>query len=111
MQGFLEVLRIENMKKGLHVLIACPGFTASNIRNTSLTADGSQQGESPRDEGKMMTADEVAKRIIQAMEKKKDRLTLTTQGKMTVILNKFFPKFMDKMVYNHMAKEPDSPFK
>ncbi|MEZ5196101.1 MAG: SDR family oxidoreductase [Bacteroidales bacterium] len=111
MQGFLEVLRIENMKKGLHVLIACPGFTASNIRNTALAADGSPQGESPRDEGKMMTADEVAKKIIQAVDKRKDRLTLTTQGKMTVLLNKFFPKLMDKMVYNHMAKEPDSPFK
>ncbi len=36
MQGFLESLRIENLKKGLHVLIACPGFTASNIRNTAL---------------------------------------------------------------------------
>jgi len=111
MQGFLEVLRIENMKKGLHILIACPGFTASNIRNTSLTADGTAQGESPRDEGKMMTSDEVAKRIIAAIQKKKHRLTLTTNGKLTVMLNKFFPKFMDKMVYNHMAKEPDSPFK
>jgi len=29
MQGLLETLRIENIKKGLHVLIACPGFTAS----------------------------------------------------------------------------------
>ena len=111
MHGFLEVLRIENMKKGLHVLIACPGFTASNIRNTSLTADGTQQGESPRDEGKMMSAEEVGSHIIKAIEKRKDILVLTSQGKLTVILNKFFPKFMDKMVYNHMAKEPDSPFK
>jgi short-subunit dehydrogenase len=111
MQGFLEVLRIENMKKGLHVLIACPGFTASNIRNTALAADGSMQGESPREEDKMMSADEVALHIIKAIQKKKERLTLTTQGKLTVVLNKFFPKFMDKMVYNHMAKEPDSPFK
>ncbi len=111
MQGFLEVIRIENMKKGLHVLIACPGFTASNIRNTALASDGSQQGESPRDEDKMMSADEVAIHIIKAIRKRKDRLTLTTQGKLTVVLNKFFPKFMDKMVYNHMAKEPDSPFK
>ncbi len=111
MHGFLEVLRIENMKKGLHVLIACPGFTASNIRNTALAADGSQQGESPRDEGQMMTAEEVAERIVQAIEKNKDRLVLTRQGKLTVVLNKFFPKFMDKMVYNHMAKEADSPFK
>lgn len=111
LQGFLEVLRIENMKKGLHVLIACPGFTASNIRKTSLMANGSAQGESPREEGKMMSAESVAKYIYGAVIKRKDRLTLTRDGKLTVILNKFFPKFMDGVVYNHMAKEPDSPFK
>jgi dehydrogenase/reductase SDR family member 7B len=111
MHGFLEVLRIENLKKGLHVLIACPGFTASNIRNTALAKDGSMQGESPRDESEMMTAEEVAKHIVSAINKRKDRIVLTSMGKMTVLLNKFFPKMMDKMVYNHMAKEPDSPFK
>jgi NAD(P)-dependent dehydrogenase (short-subunit alcohol dehydrogenase family) len=111
MQGFLEVLRIENLKKNLHVLIACPGFTASNIRNVALSKDGSAQGDTPLDESKLMTAEQVAREIIRAIEKRKDRLILTTQGKLTVILNKFFPKFMDKMVYNHMAKEPDSPFK
>jgi dehydrogenase/reductase SDR family protein 7B len=111
MQGFLEVVRIENLKKGLHVLIACPGFTASNIRNVALSKDGTSQGETPLDEGKLMTSEEVACEIIKAIAKKKDRLILTTQGKLTVLLNKFFPKFMDKMVYNHMAKEPNSPFK
>ena len=111
MHGFLETLRIENMKKGLHVLIACPGFTASNIRNTALNEKGEVQGESPRDEGKMMSAEEVAGHIARTIAKRKDRLTLTFQGKLTVLLNKFFPKFMDKQVYKHMAKEPDSPFK
>ncbi|MBE0647670.1 MAG: SDR family oxidoreductase [Bacteroidales bacterium] len=111
LQGFLEVIRIENMKKGLHVLVACPGFTSSNIRNAALAKDGSNQGESPRDEAKMMMPEEVARQICNAIEKRKHRLTMTSQGKMTVLLNKFFPKFMDKMVYNHMAKEPDSPFK
>lgn len=111
MQGFLESLRIENLKKGLHVLIACPGFTASNIRNTALAKDGSMQGESPLDEGKLMTAEEVARKIITAIHRKKHRLIMTTQGKLIVFLNKFFPKMLDKMVYNHMAKEADSPFK
>jgi short-subunit dehydrogenase len=110
MHGFLETLRIENMKKGLHVLIACPGFTASNIRNTALNGKGEVQGESPRDEGKMMPATEVARRIAGAILKRKHRLTLTAQGKLTVLLNKFFPKLVDKLVYKHMAKEPDSPF-
>ncbi len=111
MQGFLETLRIENLNKGLHVLIACPGFTASNIRNTALAKDGSTQGESPLDEGKLMTSEDVAKHIISAIKKRKHRIVLTTQGKLIVLLNKFFPKMMDKMVYNHMAKEHDSPFK
>jgi short-subunit dehydrogenase len=111
MQGFLEVLRTENIKKGLHVLTACPGFTKSNIRNTALTKDGKEQAESPRDEDKMMSAETVAKHIVKAIIKKKRTIILTTQGKLTVLLNKLFPKMMDKIVYNHMAKEPDAPFK
>ncbi|NTW33248.1 MAG: SDR family oxidoreductase [Bacteroidetes bacterium] len=111
MQGFLETLRIENLKNNLHVLIACPGFTASNIRNTALAKDGSMQGESPLDEKKLMSAEKVAHHIINAIKKRKHRIVLTTQGKLIVLLNKFFPKLMDKMVYNHMAKEPNSPFK
>jgi short-subunit dehydrogenase len=59
----------------------------------------------------MMTAEEVARHITRAIEKRKKLLILTNQGKMTVLLNKFFPYFMDRMVFNHMAKEPDSPFK
>jgi short-subunit dehydrogenase len=111
MNGFLEVLRIENLKTGLHVLTACPGFTASNIRNTALTANGSVQGESPRDEDKMMSAEEVAKHIANAIIKRKAELILTPMGKLTVWLNKRFPRMMDKMTFNHMAKEDNAPVK
>lgn len=111
MEGFLETVRTENLKKGLHVLVACPGFTATDIRNAALAGDGSAQGESPRDEQEMMSADEVAKHIYNAVEKRKRDLILTTNGKLTIWLNKFFPSMMDKIVYKHMSKEPGSPFK
>ncbi|WP_193553972.1 SDR family oxidoreductase [Rufibacter latericius] len=111
MQGFLGALRTETLHQGLHVMIACPGFTASNIRNTALSADGSQQGESPRDEAKMMTAEEVAHLILEGTRKRKRELVMTGQGKLTVFLSKWFPNLTDKLVYNHMKKEPDSPFK
>lgn len=111
LEGFLEALRIENLKTGLHVMIASPGFTASNIRNVALAADGSSQGESPRDEAGMMSAEEVAIHMLDAVVRRKNKLVLTSQGKLTVLLNKFAPSILDKMVYNHMAKEPDSPFK
>jgi dehydrogenase/reductase SDR family member 7B len=111
MNGFFESLRTEVMKRGVHILVACPGFTASNIRNNALTADGTVQGESPREEEKMMTALEVAEAILSATIKRKRDLVLTRQGKLAVFLNKWIPGLMDGIVYNHMAKEKDSPFK
>jgi short-subunit dehydrogenase len=111
MEGFLETLRTENLRKGLHVLVACPGFTASNIRVTSLGADGKSQGESPRNEAGMMQPEEVARRIYQAVKGRKRDLVMTREGKLTVLLNKFFPGWLDGVVYKHMAKEPDSPFR
>jgi len=111
MNGFFESLRTEVMKRGVHVLVACPGFTASNIRNNALTADGTVQGDSPREEEKMMTAHEVAEAILRATIKRKRDLILTGQGKLAVFLNKWIPGLMDGIVYNHMAREKDSPFK
>lgn len=111
-RGFLDTIRIENLKKGLHVLVAAPGFTASEVRKVALTNDGSQQGETPRNEEKMMSAEECATRIVRAIEKRKRELVLTfIEGKLTVFLGKFFPSLLDKLTYSHMAKEPNSPFK
>ncbi|MCB9360901.1 MAG: SDR family oxidoreductase [Flavobacteriales bacterium] len=111
MQGFLDALRTENLKTGLHVMVACPGFTASNIRNTALSSDGSAQGESPRKEEKMMTAGEVANYIYKGVVNRKRTIVLTTEGKLAVFLGKLFPKFIERQVFNKMAKEPDSPIK
>ena len=111
-RGFLDTLRVENLKKDLHVLVAAPGFTASNVRLSALAADGSQQGETPRDESKMMTSEEVASHIAKAVDKRKAELILTfVEGKLSVFLKKFFPRLIERLTYNHMAKEPNSPLK
>lgn len=111
MHGLLETIRIENLKKGVHVMIAAPGFTASNVRFSALTADGSAQGETPRAEDKMMTSEEVARRIAKGVAKRKRTLLMEFQGRATNFLKKIWPSFLDKMFYDHMAKEPDSPLK
>ncbi len=112
MRGFLDTIRIENLHRGLHVLVAAPGFTATDVRKVALSADGSEQGETPRDESKMMTAETCSHLIIKAIDQRKRELILTfVEGKLTVFLNKFFPALLDKLAYNHMAKEKDSPLK
>lgn len=111
MEGFFEALRTEVMKRGVHVLVVSPGFTGTNIRNAALNEKGESQGESPRDENKMMTPETVARAIMKGIIRKKRDIVLTTQGKLVVFLNKWIPGWMDKIVYNHMAREKDSPFK
>lgn len=111
MQGFLESLRCENLETGLHVLIACPGYTESNIRKTALDAKGSEQNESPLKEDKLMSAEAVAEATWDAIDRKRYYLILTLQGKMAVLINKLFPKLADRLTYNVIKKEPNSPFK
>ncbi|MEY2938963.1 MAG: SDR family oxidoreductase [Bacteroidetes bacterium] len=111
MQGFLESLRCENLETGLQVLIACPGYTESNIRKTALDQNGSQQNDSPLKEEKLMSAEAVAEATWTAIEKKRSYLILTLQGKMAVFINKWFPKLADRLTYNVIKKEPNSPFK
>lgn len=111
-RGFLDTLRIEHLRSGLHVLVAAPGFTASEVRKVALTADGTLQGETPRNEGTMMSAETCATYIAEAVRKRKRELILTfREGKLTVFLGKFFPSFLDRLIYKHMAKEPHSPLK
>jgi short-subunit dehydrogenase len=107
MNGFLEALRVENLKTGLHVMIASPGFTASNIRKVALVKDGSAQGETSMVEEKMMSAEEVAEQIAQGVENRSRTLVMTFQGKLTVFLSKWLPKLLDKLVYTHFTKEKD----
>jgi short-subunit dehydrogenase len=111
MNGFLDALRVENLKTGVHVMVACPGFTASNIRNTALDRNGSQQGESTLEEDKMMTTEEVATLIVNGVESRERTLIMTFQGKLTVFLSKLLPAFLDKQVYKVFAKEKNALLK
>lgn len=111
MHGFLSSLRNENMKTGLHVLLACPAFVNTPIRERALNARGEMQRESPLEEGKLMSAERVAERIYKAVVRRKRTVIMTGRGKLSVMLSKFMPRMIDKKVYKVMAREPDSPFK
>ncbi len=98
LQGWLEAIRTELMSANVNVMWVCPGFTTSNIRNVALNDEGKPQGESPMDESKMMSSEECAVHILNAVRKRKRTLVLTFTGKRTVFMNKFFPGWADKLV-------------
>ncbi len=104
LNGWLEALRTELFDSGTHVMWVCPGFTSSNIRNAALNKDAQAQGESPMNEGAMMSSEECAQHIIHAIGKRKRSLVLTFTGKRTVFMNKFFPAWADKLAYHFFFK-------
>lgn len=110
-RGFLDTLRIEHLRDGLHVMVFAPGYTASNVRNAALTADGSPQGDTPLDEDGLMSAERCAEYLAEGLEKRRDKMILTGLGKTTVWAHNLFPSLTDRLTYWYISREKDSPFK
>ncbi|MEP7079918.1 MAG: SDR family oxidoreductase [Ginsengibacter sp.] len=104
LNGWMEALRTEMLDSGVNVLWVCPGFTQTNIRKVALNKDAKPQGESPLNESKLMTSEECAVHIMNAIQKRKRTLILTFTGKETVWLNKLFPGLTDKLTKKFFFK-------
>ena len=109
--GFLETIRIENLKEKLHVMIIAPGFTTSEVRKHALLADGTEQGNSPREEKKMMSPEFVARWILKGIRKKKRNKIMTWTGRFTALLQRIIPAVVAYAYYLEMKREPKSPLK
>ena len=109
--GFLESLRIENLKRGLHVMIVAPGFTSSEIREKAIIAGGASQGKSPRNEGKMMTPEQVARKVVRGVRIRKRTIIMSSMGIAAVWMSRLIPELMDSLIYKHMKKEDNQDIK
>jgi dehydrogenase/reductase SDR family protein 7B len=111
MQGFLESVRIENLKNDISVIILSAGFTSSNIRINALDAHGDPQGETPLPEGKLMPPERVAKNVLRSIRKRKRNRIMTTEGQWLVFFQRIIPRLVDITIYNKFKREPNSPLK
>ncbi|HPF52155.1 MAG TPA: SDR family oxidoreductase [Draconibacterium sp.] len=111
-RGFLDTVRIEYLRSGLHVLVAAPGFTSSEIRKTALTKDGKQQGETPRNENRMMSAERCASIMYRAIKHRRRKMIISFwDGKVVVLIAKLWAWFIDQVMYQVFKREPDSPLR
>lgn len=93
MQGFSEALRAELAKDGIDVLVVCPGLTQTNFSQNMLE----QKARMPMDHMRGMTADKVAQAILRSIEKGRNEVCLTAQGKLIVFMSRFFPRWADRI--------------
>ena len=97
MIGFFESLRIELDGSGVSVTVIAPDFVVSEIHRRALGADGTPLGETPMQEGRIMTAKRCAELIVDAMEKRKRLLITSRRGRLGRWLKLFAPRLIDRI--------------
>ena len=89
--GFSEAIRAELAKDGIDVIVVSPGLTQTNFSQNMLE----QKAKMQLDHMRGMSSEEVAVATLRAIEKRKTEVTLTLKGKMLLLVNRFFPWFVD----------------
>jgi short-subunit dehydrogenase len=102
--GFFDSLRVELRGSGVSVTIVCPYFVRSEIRKRSAGPDGKTLAASPVHEEAVMSAEECARRMARAMEKRQRLLVMTLKGKLARILKLVAPGLVDGMVARAVRK-------
>ncbi|MES2647446.1 MAG: SDR family oxidoreductase [Bacteroidota bacterium] len=99
MQGWLEALRTELLDTGVNVIWVSPWFThsyGSTVSQGKLPPNN--ESESPINETGMISVEDCAEKILNAVAKRKRAPVLTLRGKFTVLLCKLFPRLADQLV-------------
>lgn len=97
MKGFFDSLRIELYGSGVSITISYPDFVATGMRERAFGPDGEPLGESPLEEGKVMTAETSARSLIKAMEQRKREDKQNLRGKVGPLVKIVAPGLIDKI--------------
>lgn len=94
MACFFDSLRIEVASRGVSVTVAYPGFVDTGIRER---AAGSGDGRG-RGAGRVMSADECARRILDAARNRRREVVMTARGKAGRWMRLIAPGLVDRIV-------------
>ncbi|MBD9679421.1 SDR family oxidoreductase [Pseudomonas sp. PDM18] len=104
LHGLFDTLRMELDGTGVAITLACPGFTATDLRKNALVGDGSvirqpavvlgAEVASPRD---------VAEAIYQGALRRRRLLVLSNVNWRARLLARFFPRLFEKLLVPKMS--------
>ncbi|MGL4552747.1 MAG: SDR family NAD(P)-dependent oxidoreductase, partial [Gemmataceae bacterium] len=92
-QGFSEAIRSELAKDGIDVLLVNPGLTQTNFSKNMIE----QKAKMQLDHMRGMTSEQVAAATLDALARGSDEVTFTFQGRLLLLVSRFFPWFVDLM--------------
>ncbi len=109
LHGFFESLRSELLPHGVHVMMACPGFTRTQLQSRALHRAKHEPADEEDAVGKQSSPEEVAEAIYRGAVKRKRLLILTPMGKLSHYLNKFAPALYERMMALKLGRKFEAP--
>jgi len=97
MFGFFDSLRIELAGQGVSVTMIAPDFVVTEAHRRALGPDGRPLGTSPLAESEVMSADECARRIVRAADKRQRLAILSTRARLGRWLKLVRPSLVDRL--------------
>ena len=107
LHGFFDSLRAELWKerKNIHVTLVCPGWINTNLSIAALLGDGKPQNRKDDTHDKGMKPDIFAKKMIRAIEKKKQEVYIGGRKEvMAIYFKRYLPGLFSKIVRNAKVK-------
>ncbi len=98
LHGFFDSLRSEIYKENINITIICAGFIKTNIAINALTKDGNPQKYSDPGTENGMMPDVFAKKVLKAISKKKEEITIGGKVIIGVYLKRFTPLLFSKII-------------
>jgi len=90
--GFFETVAAEYFNNNIRVTIVCPGRVQTKISFYALEKDGKPHGKLDPGQAKGITAEQAAKKIVHAFEKRKPEILVGKSETIMVYIKRFFPK-------------------
>lgn len=116
-RGFTETLRMELMGTGIRTTAVHPGGIKTNIVKASLpkgavaTEAMHRQSIASFEKAARTSAEEAARQILDAVEKKKQRLVIGPDGKTIDRITRLFPVFYTKILKRQIEKAFTNPYR
>lgn len=106
LHGFMDSLRAEVSHRGLHILVVCPGYINTPIAINALNGEGGKYNKRDDENAQGLDPNDLAKRIVKAMQRKKNEVYFGKFEVNAVRLKRFWPGLLTKLLHKKFIDKP-----
>lgn len=105
LHGLFETLRCELRDRGVHVMLVCPGFTATHIERDALGAHGRRSTRSQSRVGRQARPEQVAEAVYRGACRRRRILVLSPVGRVARLLVRVAPAVYERAMTRSLREE------